>query len=217
MAATLSLLGMLAEAPDLIGSTIFPLPTGLQHEILDPLLLTETAELEILYPEPNTLGTVITAWATARGPAWARMAAALNTEYNPIHNYDRNEEETVERDGESSKGGSLDRSTGSTVDGTDDASLTSDRAGYNSAAANAPRSKDTSSGRSSSTSTGTQDDSWTEDGTNSETVTKSSRISGNIGVTTSQQMIQAELELRRQDIYRLIVQEFKTMFCLGVY
>lgn len=217
MSATLSLLGMLQLAPELIGSTIFPLPTGLQHETLDPLLLAETAELEILYPEPNTLGTVITAWATARGPAWARMAAALNAEYNPIHNYDRSEEETVEREGESSKGGSLDRSTGSTVTGTDSASLTSDRAGYNSPAANAPRSKDTSSGSSSNTATGTQDDSWTEDGTDSETVTKSSRVSGNIGVTTSQQMIQAELELRRMDIYRLIVQEFKTMFCLGVY
>ena len=30
-------------------------------------------------------------------------------------------------------------------------------------------------------------------------------------------MIEAELELRRLDVYRLIVQEFKTMFCLGVY
>ena len=38
MVPTLSLLGMLQISPDLIGSTNFPLPTGLDHEILDPLL-----------------------------------------------------------------------------------------------------------------------------------------------------------------------------------
>lgn len=217
MVATLSLLGMLQISPDLIGSAVFPLPTGLSHETLDPLLLAETAELEILYPEPTTLATVITAWATARGPAWARMHAALAAEYNPIHNYDRSEEWTEEREGENSRQGTNDRGNSSTTTGEDSASLTSDRAGYNSSAANAPSSKDTSSGSSSTTVTGTQDDSWEEAGTNNESSSRTGRISGNIGVTTSQQMIEAELELRRLDIYRLIVQEFKTMFCLGVY
>ena len=217
MVATLSLLGMLQINPDLIGSTVFPLPTGLSHETLDPLLLAETAELEILYPEPTTLATVITAWATARGPSWARMQAALAAEYNPIHNYDRSEEWTEEREGENSRQGTNDRGNSSTTAGTDSASLTSDRAGYNSPAANAPSSKDTSSGSSTTTVTGTQDDSWEEEVTNAESSSRSGRISGNIGVTTSQQMIEAELELRRLDVYRLIVQEFKTMFCLGVY
>ena len=217
MSATLSLLGMLQVSPDLISSTVFPLPTGLQHEILDPLLLAETAELEILYPEPTTLATVIKAWATARGPAWGRMEAALAAEYNPIHNYDRSEEWTEEREGENSRQGTNDRGNSSTTTGEDSASLTSDRAGYNSSAANAPSSKDTSSGSSSTTVTGTQDDSWEEAGTNAESSSRTGRISGNIGVTTSQQMIEAELELRRLDIYRLIVREFKDMFCLGVY
>lgn len=217
MVPTLSLLGMLQISPDLIGSTNFPLPTGLTHETLDPLLLAETAELEILYPEPTTLATVIKAWATARGPAWTRMQAALAAEYNPIHNYDRSEEWTEEREGENSRQGTNDRGSSSTTAGTDSASLTSDRAGYNSAAANAPSSKDTSSGSSTTTVTGTLDDSWEEEGTNAESSSRSGRISGNIGVTTSQQMIEAELELRRLDIYRLIVQEFKNMFCLGVY
>lgn len=217
MVPTLSLLGMLQISPDLISSTNFPLPTGLQHETLDPLLLAETAELEILYPEPTTLATVIKAWATARGLAWGRMQAALAAEYNPIHNYDRSEEWTEEREGENNRQGSSDRGNSSTTTGSDSASLTSDRAGYNSAAANAPSSKDVSSGSSTTTVTGTQDDSWEEAGTNAENSSRSGHVSGNIGVTTSQQMIEAELELRRLDIYRLIVQEFKTMFCLGVY
>lgn len=217
MVPTLSLLGMLQISPDLIGSTNFPLPTGLEHETLDPLLLAETAELEILYPEPTTLAAVIKAWATARGPAWSRMQTALTAQYNPIHNYDRAEEWSEEKEGESNRGGSSDRGNSSTTTGSDSASLTSDRAGYNSAAANAPSSKDVSSGSSTTTVTGSQDDSWEEAGTNAESSSRSGHVSGNIGVTTSQQMIEAELELRKIDIYRLIVQEFKTMFCLGVY
>lgn len=217
MVPTLSLLGMLEIDDEIINSTNFPLPVGVSHETLDPMLLAETAELEILYPEPTTLKTVIKAWATARGPAWARMLTALAAEYNPIHNYDRSEEWTEEREGESNREGSSDRGNSSTTTGSDSASLTSDRAGYNSTAANAPSSKDTSSGSSTTTVTGSQDDSWEEGSTNAESSSRTGRISGNIGVTTSQQMIEAELELRKTDIYQIIVREFKTMFCLGVY
>ena len=53
--------------------------------------------------------------------------------------------------------------------------------------------------------------------THTGTIQHTSRIHGNIGVTTAQQMIEAELELRKMDIYNLIVKEFIKMFCLGVY
>ena len=203
--ATLSLLGIHNIDPSVLSPEVFQLPAGLQHEILDPMLLAETAELEILYPEPSTLSTVIKAWSTARSPSWGRMAAALDAEYNPIHNYDRSETWSEQRDSESAKDGSR-NSTGS-----GQASGSQSGAGFNSSQANVPR--ETNTGTSSST----QADTWNEDGTGSETVQRSGTVSGNIGVTTSQQMIEAELELRRTDIYRQIISEFIKMFCLGVY
>lgn len=222
---TLSLLGIYNEDNTIINDANFPLPSGLSHETLDPMLLAETAELEILYPEPTTLKTVIKAWATARNPAWTKMLAALNASYNPIHNYDRSESWTEEKDGENSRSGSNDRdatvSTSGTSTGSESATLTQNVAGYNSSQSNVPKSSDSSSGRrsgeESSTTTTGQDDSWQEDGTNSETVTRTGTVSGNIGVTTSQQMIQSELELRQIDMYRKIINEFIRMFCLGVY
>ena len=222
---TLSLLGMLEQDDTLLSSNTFPLPEGLSHETLDPLLLAETAELEILYPEPNTLGTVIKAWATARNPAWARMVAALNAAYNPISNYDRSERWTEEREGESSGAGGNERagesSTTGSSSGESGGTLTEKTAGYNSSQANVPKASSSSTGStSSSDSTNTeteQTDTWTEDRSHQESVTRSGTVSGNIGVTTNQQMIQAELELRRLDVYQIIVREFKTMFCLGVY
>lgn len=40
---------------------------------------------------------------------------------------------------------------------------------------------------------------------------------GNIGVTTSQEMLEAELKVRKADIYHIIAQEFKQRFCVMVY
>lgn len=56
--------------------------------------------------------------------------------------------------------------------------------------------------------------------TNSDTTSRASHkshIHGNIGVTTSQQMINEELKLRETDIYKIIANEFKNKFCIAVY
>lgn len=48
--------------------------------------------------------------------------------------------------------------------------------------------------------------------------THNGHISGNIGVTTSQQMVEAEITLRMvYDLYNIITQEFKEKFCIMVY
>ena len=45
----------------------------------------------------------------------------------------------------------------------------------------------------------------------------SGRITGNIGVTTNQQMINEELALRRTTIYNYIVSQFIDRFCIPIY
>ena len=51
----------------------------------------------------------------------------------------------------------------------------------------------------------------------SKTVINSVHAHGNIGVTSNQQMINEEINLRKTDIYEIIVQDFKNMFTLQVY
>lgn len=51
----------------------------------------------------------------------------------------------------------------------------------------------------------------------SKTVINSVHAHGNIGVTSNQQMINEEINLRKTDIYKIIVQDFKNMFTLQVY
>lgn len=201
----ISLMTLYNQDSSILNSTNFPLPTGVTHENLDPLLLAETAELELLYPEPSTLKTVIKAWATVRGPAWTRMITALTEEYNPLHNYDRQESWTDEHENEGSKSSS--GSSESSGSGTD----TTQVAGFNDAANLTNKDKLTSS------SSGDSSSEYSEETSDTGTTTRTGRVQGNIGVTTSAQMLAGELEIRQQDIYKIIVREFIKMFCLGVY
>lgn len=41
--------------------------------------------------------------------------------------------------------------------------------------------------------------------------------SGNIGVTTSQQMLQSELDLRKYDFFAMIYRDLDTVLCLAIY
>ena len=55
-------------------------------------------------------------------------------------------------------------------------------------------------------------------GTDTGSITRTRRETGNIGVTTSQEMLEAEVNLRREfNIYDFITEDFKSRFCLGVY
>ena len=55
-------------------------------------------------------------------------------------------------------------------------------------------------------------------GTDDNTVTRNSHISGNIGVTTSQQMLEQELLVApKLNVYNYIMESFKNRFCLEVW
>lgn len=217
MPATLTLMALYNNDNTIIGDEVFPLPEGLEHEILDPLLLAETAELEVLYPDPYILAWVIQAWAQARGPAWERMLAALDAVYNPIHNYDRTESWSEGKEAASGRTGSRANQGTHSQQGSSSASVNRNVAGYNSSAANVPKGADSSSGTDSNSGTTGSNEQWTEQGTNAETGSRTGHVSGNIGTTRTQEMIRDELELRKLDIYHIIVAEFKGRFCLGVY
>lgn len=73
-------------------------------------------------------------------------------------------------------------------------------------------SQESSSDRNISTST---ESSGTENTT--DTFTHSNRTHGNIGVTTSQQMIQAERDLVRYSLIEEIAEDYRDAFCLDVY
>lgn len=116
MSIQLSVLGLYQYDPTILDADHFLLPAGVDRETLLPLILTESAELEVMYPNPQTLGAVIKAWSAARRPAWERIKAALEAEYNPIHNYDRTEEEEHESTDTDTDTGTVTRKKTGTVE-----------------------------------------------------------------------------------------------------
>lgn len=93
---TLSLLGIYNQDPTILDEDHLHLPENMDRETLLPIVLSESAELEVVYPDPSTLKVVMSAWSTARNPSWERMLTALSEEYDALHNYDRTETETIE-------------------------------------------------------------------------------------------------------------------------
>lgn len=74
--------------------TIFDLmqiPQALDKDTLVQNLLAETAELEVLYPNPVVFKNLVGVWSAKQIDIWNRLYATTQYEYNPIENYNRYE------------------------------------------------------------------------------------------------------------------------------
>lgn len=166
---------------------------------------------------------------------WRRLYEAFNAEYNPINNYDMTEEEnigskkvtssekenTVEASSQDSSETSGETSQSTSGESTDY------KSGFNSPSPVATGKTETSgsgSGSSSSSTSGSSSSSSTESG--SGTITEEGKFdenkrkltrSGNIGVTTSQQMIQSEIDLRSWNYFESLFKDVDSVLTCSLY
>ena len=234
MAATMSILGLYNYDPNIF--ELLHLPDSVQKQTIIDLIISEAAELEILYPNPDILRVIIGAWSNGRQNAWARIAAALDAEYNPIENSDRYEDhlEDYTRDLKESDNYTRDlkesdnytRNLTDSGNNNSSGSTQNSRTGYNSGdlqVTGSSRSEDHSDDTRSYTGSDDRNKGYTggdnrnKGYTGGDTRHTVIHTHGNIGVTSNQQMVQAELDLRQTDIYSIIVNEFIDKFCIGVY
>lgn len=171
------------------------LPQNVSKEVVVYNTLYETQELECTIPDPDRLKEAIGNWSSTMLYSWTKLQATLNLDYDPIANYDRTETETISHE----ETGSDTSSGGDTTNGY--------TAGFNDAGtyANVPASKTVSTLGSTVSSE--------RDFTDSRTM----RARGNIGVTTTQEMITQEREVAQFNLINHIVNDIKNQFCLLVY
>lgn len=180
------------------------LPEGLSKDTLTANIILECGESETLYSDPYFMQEAIKTWSDREQATFERWVNALAIEYAPLENYDRHEDftDTLDSDSTSSSRSTLDTSNSGTVQ--NDVSAY-DSSGYQ------PKDKTTSSDTidtdTTDSTTGTLDNIGHHNG----------RVHGNIGVTTSQQMLEAELELGYWNIYSRITELFMKEFCIMVY
>lgn len=210
MFVNLSILGLYQYDSSIFDG--FNPPTGVDKDLCVNSILTECAELSLVYTDPETFKTLVSLWSTRSSLKWAKLYATTQLEYNPIHNYDRTEEWT-ENENENRKNDATQRITGDTT-GTRNGENTEKVQGFNS---NTFENRAQNSELSNDTTTSNTDG---ESETNEERTfdgSKTGRAFGNIGVTTTQQMIKAEREVVKFSIVDEIVSDFKTQFCIMVY
>lgn len=190
MQPRLSLLGLYKFDNTILDPLI--IPEGLSKDALTDLIISECAELNAVYPNPDLFKDMLGAFSIRRLPIWERLYKTTLLEYNPIENYNRVEETTEDRSGNDTYTPDL-----STTE-TDKATA------FNSNALTVTGERETSEGGFSTTE-------------REEGLTRKSTISGNIGVTTSQQMLEQERAVSTFDIYRCILDDFRDDFCVQVY
>lgn len=88
-AANLSPLGLYEWDKSLFDLMV--IPSALDKDVLINNLLAETAELEVLYPNPVILKNLLGAWSKKQLDVWNRLYSTTQYQYNPIENYNRYE------------------------------------------------------------------------------------------------------------------------------
>ena len=102
--------------------TIFDLmqiPSALDKPTLIDNLLTETAELEVLYPNPVVFKNLVAVWSAKQLDIWNRLYATTQYEYNPIENYNRYETGSEGGTGRTTHSGTDTTADTTTYSGTD--------------------------------------------------------------------------------------------------
>ena len=193
------------------------LPEGIDKDNLISDIMRNSGDLYPYHQVPEYLKRNINYWFARRLFDFERMYEALRVEYSPIENYDRKENTTrnYENSGTDKESTTLGSTTTSTNIGSND---NENKVSAYNESDYSNREKDTQSYNSTLTNTGSGTDTkQTEYGLKRKEV-EDIRVHGNIGVTTSQQMIESEMELRaKYDIYKIISREFEREFLVQVY
>ena len=91
--ALLTVMGLYNYDNTLLDTMVYP--SGMDGDQLKNNIILETAELEVIYPEPRFFKTAINLWSHSRLDTWNRIYTASQLEYNPIENYNRYETEST--------------------------------------------------------------------------------------------------------------------------
>jgi len=108
-------------------SSIFDLmkiPEALDKETLIKNLLAETAELEVLYPNPVVFKNLLGVWSVKNLDIWNRLYATTQYDYNPIENYNRYETGSDSGTGRTTHSGTDGRTEAITHGGKDTLDMT---------------------------------------------------------------------------------------------
>lgn len=231
----ITLYGMIQYDKTLFDGVV--LPDGLNRDILINEIISRSGDLFPYYQSLPMLKINISYWFLRRRYDFEQMYKALTATYNPIENYDRHETSSRNytnsgRDVTERKYKDVNRREDTTTLGTQTTTISGGESieyvsAYNTNEyANRNKTDNNSNGTTSnsgedkyvnSTNTSADDNSIVNYGA-ARDETELLRAHGNIGVTTNQEMISAEEEMRtKYDLYAMIAELFEREFIVQIY
>lgn len=216
-------------------------PAGLydSNNFLNALLM-RVGQLEIRTGDPVFFTNMSTFWWRKWLPTFNRWLYALSIKYAPLENYDRHEQVDETRDntdktkestvfGEKYSGSNTSHSSGSSnTSGSDNGTTETKQSGFNSSSyeplshvgttnGNTSESHDTNDGNGSESHSTDTTNKFDHDNTNNDIFAHTAYIHGNIGVTTSQEMLKAELDLGYWNLYNRMADMFANELLVRVW
>lgn len=172
---------------------------GLESRRAKEKVIYECGMLECVHQDPETFKKAVCQWVSANKYRWTRLFQTTLYKYDAISNYDRTEEwEETDEEHEAQNGEGINNGN---------STATRNVGAYNNDMQKA--GEDVSKGSSSYSATGSKD--------NNKIHKHRARMFGNIGVTTTQEMIESERRVVSFDIADIIANEFRQQFCIAVY
>lgn len=231
--AKLTLIGMNNYDNSLFDNLKFE---NVDHETMVNTILLNCGEFEVLYPNIETLKNMFILFSNKWSRTVSKWVSALNTEYKPLENYDRYEnfggsETELENGSEthSTRGNETIINNGNTIlsrSGTDNNNIENKTSAFNTSDYQPEEktitqvnygSSDKNDVNLNQTRTPNITETRTPDIKRTRTPNLENHIHGNIGVTTSQQMLESELKLQYWNLYNKISNLFMKEFCIMVY
>lgn len=171
-------------------------PSSLDRDNLINRILMRTGEFEVIYSNPEFMQDAVTSWSKSYYRTFEKWANAYFEDYKPLENYNRTEiwDDKVDNTNTTEAHSDIGGTTVDKVSAYDSESFVN---------------KDMSENNSSNDSDGS---SVLDGKTHHE-----GHLYGNIGVTTSQQMLESEYEVARFNVYEQIADLFIKEFCICVY
>lgn len=204
------------------------IPADIDKETLIGAILMRCQEFELLYSDPDFLTTAVQLWSMKHYRTFEKWVEALKIQYDPLYNYDRTEEYTDTHAGDYNRNttangeGTNGNTTVNNLTDTNDVTNTHSEKAYNDSnyvgtTQDVVDQDETHTGTVTDSGTFSSKNTAVDAGKDNYTNIHKARLFGNIGVTTSQQMLQSELDIARWNLYEHIADLFCEEFCIMVY
>lgn len=210
MTANLSIVGLM-QYGQMKNEDLFKelsVPDGIDIETLKDNIIMECGKMELLYPDFEFMQYMIGVWSRKNQWTFEQWVKVVKADFDPLYNYDRYEEWTDDenRNASGTGSGSVDQDqTGSTTDLNQVNTYNDDRFH------DETRSTADTASEASTSSTSEYKDTSTDKNVHT------GHIYGNIGVTTSTELLESFADFANFNIYDQITALFKSEFCLLIY